>query len=501
MNKRSALPYLGLLAGLGVATDILLRQEIFGLNYVLLDLLWLAIVGYTAHKKQRINVRLYVFGALNVIATTLIYVRAEPLVQGWLFAISAGTLLLLASTVYQRDFLKLSARERLQNLLSEAPRAIEHNFQAWRSSLKPLRELSGVRINRGVVLSAILVLVFIGLFSGADAVFQRQFAFVDDVWEWLGNRVGDQFAERVTSSIILAAISGIGLLFLMGRKETAKPAKDQPKQLLRGRDNLVILTSVTLVFALFVAIQARYLIGGASLPDGLSYADYARRGYGELLMATALAGTVAYGALRFSPRATRTAAATWLATLLVACNLLVTGSAWMRLALYEDAYGWTLARFVARLGLICIALGSILLVLWIHRRINHRQLSSLCWHTVMCTLLIAAALNPAAMTAHNNLAAAHQRKEPLDVRYLSSLSADAHPAICKNIPLLRAEQPDIYDMIKNYDGSYDENWVAIDNEQSPPPKRSVNHGLSRHYTLSQSYVDAYSDCLPRHQQQ
>ena len=48
------------------------------------------------------------------------------------------------------------------------------------------------------------------------------------------------------------------------------------------------------MFAVFVFVQLRFLFGGATLPDGITYADYARSGYGQLLLLAVLASGVVY---------------------------------------------------------------------------------------------------------------------------------------------------------------------------------------------------------------
>ena len=63
------------------------------------------------------------------------------------------------------------------------------------------------------------------------------------------------------------------------------------------------LASLDLLFALFVAVQIRYLFGGdAGLRlTGLSYAEYARRGFFELVWVTALGSAAVLAALVQTP--------------------------------------------------------------------------------------------------------------------------------------------------------------------------------------------------------
>jgi len=50
----------------------------------------------------------------------------------------------------------------------------------------------------------------------------------------------------------------------------------------------ILLTSILVIYTIFIAIQFRYLFSSGALPYGLNYAEYARRGFFELVFLSVL---------------------------------------------------------------------------------------------------------------------------------------------------------------------------------------------------------------------
>src|SRR5207237_6040436 len=108
----------------------------------------------------------------------------------------------------------------------------------------------------------------------------------------------------------------------------------------------VALGIVNALFAAFVAVQIRYLFGGRSLVESrvhLTYAQYARHGFFELLAVSLLVLPLPFAAhalLRHrSPFSLRLVQA--LSAVLIALVLVVMASALERMHLYQREYGLT----------------------------------------------------------------------------------------------------------------------------------------------------------------
>jgi hypothetical protein len=124
---------------------------------------------------------------------------------------------------------------------------------------------------------------------------------------------------------------------------------------------MVILAIVDLVFGLFVVLQIAYLFGGVNtlVAAGMTYSDYARRGFFELVAAACLAGATVVALETTVERRTQPYVAALLA--LIGLTAVVLVSAAVRLRLYQDAYGWTELRLYVLMTIA--ALGATLAVM------------------------------------------------------------------------------------------------------------------------------------------
>src|SRR6185436_2845521 len=145
-----------------------------------------------------------------------------------------------------------------------------------------------------------------------------------------------------------------------------------------------------------------YLFGGRNTLDAaaITYSAYARRGFFELIGAVALVGALLFGlelAMHRRGRAYLGAALT-----LLALTVVVLGSAWYRLDLYQQAYGWTELRFYANCAIAFLALA---LVIFGWCVIRGRMFYSL-QPVAMAAVLVALTANlvgPASFVARQNI--------------------------------------------------------------------------------------------------
>jgi hypothetical protein len=210
----------------------------------------------------------------------------------------------------------------------------------------------------------------------------------------------------------------------------------------------VVLNAVNLLFFLFVLIQLPYLFGGQLNigAAGFTYAEYARRGFGELAATSVLVLGLLLALNRAARReGLREARAFNLAsTILVALTCVLLASAFKRLLLYEIAYGFTEMRvyphvFMVWLGLL---LGWFVLTLWL--RPDRFALGVLIAGLGFVATLDL--LNPDAFIVRRNFDR-YQRGQgsTLDARYLARLSDDAVPALAQIVDRLPPAERQIVD--------------------------------------------------------
>jgi hypothetical protein len=133
----------------------------------------------------------------------------------------------------------------------------------------------------------------------------------------------------------------------------------------------------------------------------ITYSAYARRGFFELIGAVALVGALLFGlelAVRRRGRAYLAAALT-----LLALTAVVLASAWYRLDLYQQAYGWTELRFYANCAIAFLALALVIFAWCVVRGRMFFSLQPLAMAAVLVAIA-ANAIGPAAFVARQNIA-------------------------------------------------------------------------------------------------
>jgi hypothetical protein len=194
----------------------------------------------------------------------------------------------------------------------------------------------------------------------------------------------------------------------------------------------IALGALDLLFAAFVAVQLAVLFGGHDhvlRTAGLTYSEYARQGFFQLLAVGVLTLGVVAGTLRWAARNGGRDAVLLRALLGVLCvlTLVVLASALRRLGLYEEAFGFTRARVAAH-GIV-LWLGTVLmLVMAAGLRGRGWWLPRATVGVTAAGLLLFTAVDPDGLVASSNVAR-YQDTGKIDLMYLSTLSADAVPAL------------------------------------------------------------------------
>lgn len=204
-----------------------------------------------------------------------------------------------------------------------------------------------------------------------------------------------------------------------------------------------MLVIINCVYVLFVLVQFSYLFGAGEghLPSDLSYAEYARSGFAELILVTGINFFILIVTLQFTRSSGKIGSVVHqvLLFVLVGCSAIMLYSAFIRLNLYEQAYGYTYIRFLVHAFMIYLALLLLIAAL----RIRYTSIPLVRWYIVL-SLTAYAAINYVGMDhriAALNIERYHQTGH-IDASYLASLSSDA-------VPLLREFAEEEYPELKD----------------------------------------------------
>ncbi|MDX2009439.1 MAG: DUF4173 domain-containing protein [Myxococcaceae bacterium] len=229
-----------------------------------------------------------------------------------------------------------------------------------------------------------------------------------------------------------------GVTWALRRRSPRGPVAEAPLHFTLGApEAFALLGGLTLVLMLFALVSARcaFAPDACQLPSGVTYSEYARRGFWELLL---VAGIVLMTLLSVPRRAqlgtpAAVVALNATATALVVAAVPMLLSAVNRMMLYEAAYGFTRQRLFSQI--ICVTLG--LLMVW--RAITlwtwPRRFAVGAVATVTGVLALFNAMNPDAFIAKKNV----ERDGVIDAAYLRDLSADA-AGVLRQIPPHRLDE-------------------------------------------------------------
>lgn len=248
------------------------------------------------------------------------------------------------------------------------------------------------------------------------------------------------------------------------------------------------LVLLDMLFACFIGFQLPYLFGGHGLvqdPGGPTYAEYARRGFFELVVVAALTLPLLLAAdwlLRDRTWKER-ALFRLLAAIMVVLLLILLMSAFHRMILYLHSYGLTELRFYTTAFMIWLAL----LTLWFAMTALTGRRDRFAFGALVAGFVAIALLhvvNPDACIARTDLARAQIGNGP-DMEYLTSLSADAIPTL---VPVLFASTGDPSGRIRHTAALF----LARREQLTQPDWRTWNWGR----TKAKEALDRAWDNLP-----
>ena len=428
-----------LAVGIGLVGDLAVRSGLVGLAGALL------VVATSA--------ALLVSGRLRT-RQSMVLVALAPLFGGWLALRSSAWLLpldLVAAFGLLVAGTSLSSGGSVTNLslANLVARAWHAGLQAFAVPGSLVRLAGGHRkrngnsvtwaVVRGMLLATPVVLLLGVLLASADAVFASMVSFEFN---------GGVAVEHV---FVVVAAAWVFLALLRVASAVAPAALPAPKARLGAVEALVVLASVIVLFGGFAVTQAVAVVGGEQYVQqttGLTYAEYARSGFFQLLWVAALTvgGVLALRAAtdRREPRSARRF--TVLSCLVCGLTVLIVAVAVRRLALYSEAYGLTMLRLYCTIFAVWIGVVLVLLIAWLaglgRGRAWFAPAAAACGLALLFGLNVA---NPEAYVARTNLE--RQAVVELDTEYLTGdLSDDAVPTIVERLPSLEAgTREDIHD--------------------------------------------------------
>jgi hypothetical protein len=462
--------------GLGLCADYLFYGRWLGVSVPLFVALILGSLYGLSYAEQRPAARANLWlGAAALLFALCVALRDAPFLAA-LNLLAALSLLLLWAAHYRSDALarlpcgRILARALFVSAeisLRPAPLAFQ-SLGAIQITSDQTRRL--IPVGRGLALAAPVLTVFTGLLMAADSVFASyvfqvvslRLPFDPSVllahtaiagtvaWFYAGGALaalhsGEQPAFLDQAGAYADRLLGGG--WGAPQPAGALPAEGdtQPLPIVRRpllglgcAEALTVLLAVDVLFGSFMLIQAAYFFGGLDTLDrtGMTYAHYARRGFFELVAVACLTLGLLWGLALVTRRERiwqrRAFNASSTAMIVLVLGLL--SSAFQRMLLYEQAYGYTRLRLYTHSFMAWLAIVLVLFLLALLRD-RPRTFTFGGFVAALAYLAVLNLANPDALIVGENIAR-YQASGKLDAEYLAGLSADATPALVAALPTL-----------------------------------------------------------------
>lgn len=363
--------------------------------------------------------------ALSLVPAAMLILRDSPWLTTLNVAATLALLLLAAMVRTEPDPIGRALGRILDPIaaLEPAVRSLDLAAASARGAVAGHDRLGRrlLRLGRGLAVAVPVVFTLGALLAASDALFRS----------WLSVPVA---ADTVFGHGAAIAV-GIALtMALAGHGAWAEPRPaGRPPRILGPTEAAVVLVGVVGVYSAFVFSQVIAITSGRAYVErttGLTYAEYARAGFFQLVAAAVLTLGVLLVVRRYrrsaAPRLARRLRTLELST--VALTLVTVGVAVRRLFLYEAEFGLTVLRFSTIVVALFIGFVFVVTGLSIAGRLRHDAIAVVTLGA-LATLVAVNLANPERIIAARNIDRFGGTAE-LDITYLvDNLGADALPAM------------------------------------------------------------------------
>ena len=432
---------------LGLTADPLLRSEPWGLGLLVWMLQFAAIVVALVRRDERpLSREGRVWLGVAVFFAAGLSWRDADMLQFFDVLAMLSALVLLAMSIGSIPVPGLAAA-RVRDLIraafgtgvSVATGAVPLLLHDAELQTAPRKSGEGGvrRIGKAVLIAAPIFVVFALLLTNADPVFGSLVTLPDF-------RIDVALSHVIIAGFFAWVAAGwLRRSLLVHPASADAPAAPLPLTL-GATDVTLALGALNVLFAAFVVVQIGWLFGGEALvlrTTGLGYAEYARRGFFELMWVAGLLLPVLLGAHALIPTSDSRTLRLYrrLALPLVVLLGAILVSAGARMKLYVHYYGISTDRLYASAVMIWLAIVFVWLVFTVLRS-RPRAFATGMVVSGFAVLVTLNVLSPDALVARSNLArdaAAPAKGAGTDLKYVASLGGDAVPAVVSALTVWR----------------------------------------------------------------
>ncbi|MHB0976774.1 MAG: DUF4153 domain-containing protein [Candidatus Aquicultorales bacterium] len=433
-SERSASAVICAGLALGILFDLFFYLKSPGISVALFTLIvFTAVLAIARVAERRITPCTLSFGAVALAFAGWAAIRKSPVLLAIDMILVVYFSMAFISGLTGRSLRNLNLAGHASYLFRQTFVYLTAAFWAYADFIKALAGPKRARLGEillGISIAVPLIVVLGALLAAADLAFAK---YVDQVVAFLKRIDAAELQVIIYSGTVFTGM----LAWVALRKPQEEPeARNEPRASGRKLEIAtwsIVLGAIDLLFSLFVAVQFAYLFGGdRNIKElGLTYAEYAHRGFFELVAVAVLSFIVVW-ALEKRASFDADAKTRWFAGLsggLIGLVGVIMVSAFMRLTLYEGVYGFTVLRLYTQFFIVLLGLlfSVFLLKLFLRKGEEWFCLRALAVLAVFIFGLNAA--NPDSIIARLNLERYEKTKKAELLLYTIDLSDDATPEL------------------------------------------------------------------------
>ena len=420
--------------------NIFFSNHMFGINIPITAVLYYAAVFCTAKCTLRYkhNWILLLFIAAFCASFALFSNTALLCLNGIAAVVLTAVQTALMTKLTERDGrpLFISAAENACELLLKRP--YDRITEVYKSvfAKDDGNKRTAVSVVIALAVSVPILILLIVLLTSGDMVFNKYFNEIFNLedavdflkWVWL-------FGWFFT-------LAGSFFAGLGAAKDNSEKKWEQRSIQIKGISLILntVLSAVSIPMLAFSVIQIIYLFGNRSLPEGMIYSEYARRGFFELAGAAALIFIVIASAVYFGKNLEekKSLISKLLLTVLVFSLMILIISSFRRMVLYEQIYLFTRLRLYVQAFLIMLGIITLFVFVKIWKR--DFKIFICVFYIVISSLLALTYFNADGFIGRNNAVLLNRENALEDpesyfrnLEYMLTLSADALPEYAEYI--------------------------------------------------------------------
>ncbi len=417
--------------GLAIIFNFLFFDKLIGLSVLIFALVFLGTVSWLGLREQNGVKKVWWIMVLIVFFALMPSIRANEFLSFLNICAILGLLMLLAQELVGVSAFMMRLYDYFILVVFVPLRMLG---QALGTATQIVQIHSNVkhrdvwlRALKGAVMATPILIIFGVLFSQADLAFSQ----------FMKSFINISISEHTIQYFVLLFVAFVASLSFLSYIFSPKPIQSESSlkqvniavQSGREIETMVFLGLISGLFLLFIGFQITYLFGGETniINAGFTYAEYARKGFWELLAVSVLSLLVLLASEKYAGGESKKGGRFLIPALIMIAEIgVVIVSAFKRLSLYVDAYGMTLQRFYAEGFILLLAVLFILLAVKFIKSKPERFFTFGTLLSITSFIIVVNLVNPDVYIIKTNMRQLTETGK-VDVAYLNELSADAVP--------------------------------------------------------------------------